>query len=235
MPADTHFWVALTEIVWINVLLSGDNAVVIALACRSLPQDMRKWGILLGVGPAILLRILFTLFVGTLLAVPFLKLIGAGLLLWIAVNLMLPEEEDPQRLGEHHGTLWAAARTIILADAVMSLDNVVAIAAAAGGDTLLLVIGLLLSMPMIIFGSALLLRVMERFPILVTAGAGLLGWIAGKLVLSDPMLHGLTAGDNLLISKGVPALGAALVVATGYLWAAQRRRGQPISANADPS
>ena len=231
MTADTHFWVALAEIVWINVLLSGDNAVVIALACRSLPQDLRKWGILLGVGPAVALRIIFTLFIGTLLKVPFLKLIGAGLLLWIAVKLILPEDEDPQHPGEHHGSLWAAARTIIVADAVMSLDNVIAIAAAAKGDWLLLIVGLLLSMPMIIFGSALLLQVMERFPILVTAGAGLLGWIAGELVLSDPLLEGL--GDNALIDEGVPALGAALVVATGHIWATQRRRTQTFSVNAD--
>ena len=223
MPEDTHFWVALAEIVWINILLSGDNAVVIALACRSLPEDMRKWGILLGVAPAVVLRIVFTLFVGTLLTVPFLKLIGAALLLWIAVKLMLPEE-DPDHPGEHHGSLWVAARTIIVADAVMSLDNVIAIAAAAKGDTLLLVVGLLLSMPMIIFGSALLLRVMERFPILVTAGAGLLGWIAGELVLSDPTLQGLADERNVMIHQGVPALGAALVIATGYLLAAQRRR-----------
>ena len=139
MPDDTHFWVALAEIVWINILLSGDNAVVIALACRSLPEEQRKWGILLGVGPAVVLRIVFTVFVGTLLAVPFLKLIGAALLLWIAVKLMLPEDEDPQHPGEHHGSLWAAARTIIVADAVMSLDNVIAIAAAAQGRLLLLV------------------------------------------------------------------------------------------------
>ena len=154
-----------------------------------------------------MLRIIFTLFIGTLLKVPFLKLIGAGLLLWIAIKLILPEVEDPQYPGEHRGSLWAAARTIIVADAVMSLDNVIAIAAAAKGDWLLLVIGLLLSMPMIIFGSALLLRVMERFPILVTAGAGLLGWIAGELVLSDPLLEGLTAGDSGLIDEAVPALG----------------------------
>ena len=234
MPADTHFWVALAEIVWINILLSGDNAVVIALACRSLPEDQRKWGILLGVGPAVVLRIIFTLFIGTLMAVPFLKLIGAALLLWIAVKLMLPEDEDPQHPGEHRGTLWAAARTIIVADAVMSLDNVIAIAAAAKGDWLLLIVGLLLSMPMIIFGSALLLRVMERFPILVTAGAGLLGWIAGELVLSDPLLEGLTAGDSGLIDEAVPALGAALVVATGHIWAALRRREQTVAVNANP-
>lgn len=234
MPDDTHFWLALAEIVWINILLSGDNAVVIALACRSLPEEMRKWGILLGVAPAVVLRIVFTLFVGTLLTVPFLKLIGAALLLWIAVKLMLPEEEDPEHPGAHHGSLWVAARTIIVADAVMSLDNVIAIAAAAKGDTVLLVVGLLLSMPMIIFGSALLLRVMERFPILVTAGAGLLGWIAGELVLSDPTLQGLADEHNVMIHEGIPALGAALVIATGHLLAAQRRRAtSPVEANPD--
>ncbi|MFL5334252.1 MAG: TerC family protein [Geminicoccaceae bacterium] len=229
MAAESTFWLALGEIVWINVLLSGDNAVVIALACRSLPQEMRKWGILLGVGPAIILRAVFTAFVGTLLGVPYLKLVGAGLLLWIAVSLMLPDhEEDPAHAGEHHGSLWAAVRTIVVADAVMSLDNVIAIAAAAKGDMVLLIIGLLLSMPMIIFGSGILLRVMERFPILVTAGAGLLGWIAGELAVSDPLLHSWLGHGALLETLLVPALGAALVVTSGYLWAAWRRRGQMI-------
>ena len=229
MAADNTFWLALGEIVWINVLLSGDNAVVIALACRSLPQEMRKWGILLGVGPAIILRAVFTAFVGTLLGVPYLKLVGAGLLLWIAVSLMLPDhEEDPAHAGEHHGSLWAAVRTIVVADAVMSLDNVIAIAAAAKGDMVLLIIGLLLSMPMIIFGSSVLLHVMERFPILVTAGAALLGWIAGELAVSDPLLHGWLGHGALLGALFVPALGAALVVTSGYLWAARRRRVQAV-------
>ena len=224
-PNGPGFWLALGEIVWINVLLSGDNAVVIALACRSLPAAQRKWGILLGVAPAIVLRVVFTLFVGTLLAAPYLKLIGAALLLWIAVGLMLPEaDEDPAHPGEPHGSLWAAIRTIVVADAVMSLDNVIAIAAAAKGDTLLLILGLLLSMPMIIFGSALLLRVMERFPILVTAGAGLLGWIAGELILSDPLLAGWAEQRGPLLTEAVPALGAVLVMATGYVLTAQRRR-----------
>src|SRR5215216_5705421 len=119
MAADNTFWLALAEIVWINVLLSGDNAVVIALACRSLPQESRKWGILLGVGPAIILRVVFTAFMGTLLRLPFLKLVGAGLLLWIAVSLMLPEDDaNPAHAGEHHGSLWVAVRTIVVADAV---------------------------------------------------------------------------------------------------------------------
>jgi YjbE family integral membrane protein len=236
MPADTQFWVALAEIGWINILLSGDNAVVIALACRSLPHDMRKWGILLGVGPAIVLRIIFTAFVGALLAIPFLKLVGSALLLWIAVGLMLPDAgDDPAHPGEHHGSLWVAIRTIVVADVVMSLDNVIAIAAAAKGDTLMLVAGLLLSMPMIIFGSALLLRVMDRFPILIAAGAGLLGWIAGELAVSDPLVHAWAEHRGPLVAKGVPALGAVLVVTTGYLWAAQRRRVQAVEAAADGS
>ena len=236
MAAGMQFWVALAEIAWINVLLSGDNAVVIALACRSLPRAQQKWGILLGVGPAVVLRVIFTAFVGTLLAVPFLKLVGSALLLWIAVSLMLPDEgEDLTHRGEGHGSLWVAARTIVVADAVMSLDNVIAIAAAAKGSMLLMILGLLLSMPMIIFGSALLLRVMERFPILVTAGAGLLGWIAGELAVSDPLLHGWAERGGALAAEGEPALCAALVVGTGYLWAAQRRRVRAAEAGTDRS
>src|SRR3954470_95735 len=182
MAAESTFWLALGEIVWINVLLSGDNAVVIALACRSLPQEMRKWGILLGVGPAIILRAVFTAFVGTLLGVPYLKLVGAGLLLWIAVSLMLPaHEEDPAHAGEHHGSLWAAVRTIVVADAVMSLDNVIAIAAAAKGSFVLLVLGLVISMPLVIFGSALILKILNRLPVLIWAGGALLGYIAGEV------------------------------------------------------
>ncbi|MGD9509224.1 MAG: TerC family protein [Geminicoccaceae bacterium] len=234
MPDDSQFWVALGEIVWINILLSGDNAVVIALACRSLPNEMRKWGILLGVAPAIVLRVLFTGFVSTLLQVPYLKFVGSALLLWIAIGLMLPEEDDdPEHAGGHHGSLWVAIRTIVVADAVMSLDNVIAIAAAANGDNILLVFGLLLSMPLVIFGSALLLKVMERWPVLVVAGAALLGWIAGELLLSDPALHGWGEHVGAMIEKGVPALCAALVVATGHLWAAQRRRAQTVAAERD--
>ena len=227
MPDDSHFWISLGEIVWINILLSGDNAVVIALACRSLPREMRKWGVLLGVAPAIVLRVLFTGFVGALLAVPWLKLIGAALLLWIATGLMLPEEETGTGIpGEHHGSLWVAVRAIVVADAVMSLDNVIAIAAAANGDTVLLVAGLLLSMPMVIFGSALLLAIMERWPVLVVAGAALLGWIAGELALSDPALRGWGEHAGPLLAYGVPAMGAALVVAAGTIWAGWRQRPQ---------
>jgi YjbE family integral membrane protein len=234
MPDDSQFWVGLGEIVWINVLLSGDNAVVIALACRSLPNEMRKWGILLGVAPAVVLRILFTGFVGTLLLVPYLKFVGSALLLWIAVSLIVPDEDDdPEHAGGHHGSLWGAIRTIVVADAVMSLDNVIAIAAAANGDKVLLVAGLLLSMPLVLFGSALLLKVMERWPILVVAGAALLGWVAGELLLSDPSLQGWSEHAGAMIETGVPALCALLVVATGHLWAAQRRRAQTVAAERD--
>lgn len=234
MPDDSQYWVALAEIIWINILLSGDNAVVIALASRSLPPEQRKWGIILGVGPAILLRLVFTAFVANLLAVPYLKLVGAALLLWIAVSLLLPDAgDDPAHSGKHHRSLWSAIRTIVVADAVMSLDNVIAIAAAAKGQTLLLILGLLLSMPMIIFGSTLLLRIMERFPILVAAGAGLLGWIAGELALSDPLVRASMAQGSPLVAYGVPALGAGLVVTTGHLRAAHQRRAQAEASDAD--
>ncbi|MFO1071981.1 MAG: TerC family protein [Geminicoccaceae bacterium] len=232
MPNSAHFWLALAEIVWINLLLSGDNAVVIALACRGLPPAQRRWGIVLGTLPAVLLRVLFTLCIGSLLALPFLKILGAALLLWIAVGLIQPDAgPDTARLTNRRHSLWVAVRTIVVADAVMSLDNVVAIAAAAAGDMVLLVAGLLLSMPMIIFGSGLILGLLERWPLLVTAGAGLLGWIAGDMLLSDPVLPDWAERHRQVLETVLPALGAALVVATGHLWAAQRRRVAAVQAD----
>lgn len=181
------FWVSLLQIIWIDLLLSGDNAVVIALACRSLPEKQRKWGILLGAGAAVGLRIIFALVVSYLLGIPFLKVVGGLLLFWIALKLILDQEG-----GEHHvesaDSLWKAVRTIAIADAVMSLDNVVAIAAAARGHAELFIFGLLLTIPLIIFGSQLLLKLISRFPILVWFGAALLGWIAGEMLLGDKVV-----------------------------------------------
>ncbi|ADH88428.1 Integral membrane protein TerC [Ancylobacter novellus DSM 506] len=178
------FWVALLQIIWIDLLLSGDNAVVIALACRSLPEKQRKWGILLGAGAAVGLRILFALAVSFLLGVPFLKVVGALLLFWIAIKLVLDEGGEGHHV-ESADSLWKAVRTIAIADAVMSLDNVVAIAAAARGHAELFIFGLLLTIPLIIFGSQLILKLISRFPILVWFGAALLGWIAGEMLVSD--------------------------------------------------
>lgn len=235
----TPYIVPILQIIWIDLLLSGDNAVVIALACRQLPERQRKLGMLLGAGTAIGLRIIFAIFVTYLLQVPFLKIIGGLLLLWIGIKLAVGEEEGGHDV-ESSDNLWRAVRTIAIADAVMSLDNVIAIAAAAGGNIWLFIFGLLLSIPLIIYGSTLLSTVMDRFPAIIWAGAALLGWIAGEMVVTDGFvmewLRGLNAsfvttgtgsdghGGTVSITKpiaaiyyGSAAVGAALVIATGYL------------------
>ncbi|WP_088346210.1 MULTISPECIES: TerC family protein [Rhodomicrobium] len=219
------FWVGVLQIIWINILLSGDNAVVIALACRSLPARQRMWGMLLGAGVAILMRVVFTLIISTLMALPFLKLAGGLALFFIAVKLLLPEEEETH--VESSAKLWSAVRIVALADLVMSLDNVIAIAAAAKGNVALFVFGLALSIPLIIVGAALVMSLLTRFPILVWAGAGLLGWIAGELIVTDPGLHGILAeamGSEALHSLHyvAAAAGAAIVIGVGYML--RRRR-----------
>jgi YjbE family integral membrane protein len=181
-------WLPLLEIIWIDILLSGDNAVVIALACRSLPDRQRTLGVILGSGAAVALRVVFTLFVVELLGLPYLKIAGGVLLAWIAI--MLAGAEEPQKEIRPANTLWSAIRIIAVADAVMSLDNMVAVAAAAKGSKLLILLGLALSIPLIVFGSTLVLALLNRLPVLVWAGAALLGWIAGDLLCSDPVRHG---------------------------------------------
>ncbi|MFC5419016.1 TerC family protein [Bosea eneae] len=230
------FWTSLLQIIWIDLLLSGDNAVVIALAVRSLPEKQRKVGILLGAGAAVGLRILFAVVVTYLLAVPFLKVVGALLLFWIAIKLAKGEEEAHGDI-EASDNLWKAVRTIAIADAVMSLDNVLAIAAAARGHFELFIFGLLLTIPLIVYGARLLSTVLERFPILIWLGAALLGWIAGEMLLGDlAVLQWLQANmPNWVVSVPVsdtnpigllPAkvpfytaatLGALVVVVAGYL------------------
>ncbi|CAN7281628.1 TerC family protein [Bosea sp. LjRoot90] len=182
--SSSTFWVSLLQIIWIDLLLSGDNAVVIALACRSLPENRRKLGIWLGAGAAVGLRIIFAMVVSYLLAVPFLKVVGGVLLFWIAIKLAMGEEEAHSEI-EASDNLWRAVRTIAIADAVMSLDNVVAIAAASRGHAELFIFGLLLTIPLIIMGAQLLTRIIERYPIIVWLGAALLGWIAAEMILGD--------------------------------------------------
>lgn len=182
--SSSQFWVSLLQIIWIDLLLSGDNAVVIALACRSLPENKRKLGIWLGAGAAVGLRIAFALVVTYLLGVPYLKLIGGILLFWIAIKLAKGEEESHGEI-EASDNLWKAVRTIAIADAVMSLDNVIAIAGAAKGHPELFIFGLLLSIPLIIMGAQLLTTIIERYPILIWLGAALLGWIAAEMILGD--------------------------------------------------
>lgn len=219
----TAFWLALGQIIWINILLSGDNAVVIALAARSLPPRQQKQAILIGSGAAIVMRIALTLVAAQLLQLPWLKLIGALLLVYIGVTLVLPEDEGDAEGKEASGMI-AAVRTILIADLVMSLDNVIAVAAAAKGDTTLLVIGLAMSIPLVVFGSTLLLKVIERFPLVIWLGAALLGFIAGEIVVEDPAIKdGLAAaasdvglsGGSLATACGLA--GAVLVVAIGAL------------------
>ncbi|MFN3671847.1 MAG: TerC family protein [Bosea sp. (in: a-proteobacteria)] len=182
--SSSQFWVSLLQIIWIDLLLSGDNAVVIALACRSLPEKQRKIGIWLGASAAIGLRILFALVVSYLLNVPFLKVAGGLMLFWIAIKLAMGEEEAHSDIAASD-SLWKAVRTIAIADAVMSLDNVIAIAAASRGHPELFIFGLLLSIPLIIMGAQFLTSIIERYPILVWLGAALLGWIAAEMILGD--------------------------------------------------
>jgi len=221
------FWVDLLQIMGINILLSGDNAVVIALASRSLPDKQRNMAVLGGSAAAIILRIIFCLVIVWLLAIPFLKLVGGLLLLWIGVKLIVPEDEHGEDGIAAKSNLWGAIQTIMVADAVMSLDNVVAIAAVAKDSITLIVLGLIISVPLIVFGSQLVLRVLNRFPILVMLGGGLLGWIAGEIIVSDPVVHGNIPLDHHLqeqIARPVLALG---VMAVGALLA-RRKKAEAI-------
>lgn len=212
-------WGAILQIILIDILLGGDNAVVIALACKNLPREQRRKGILWGTAGAIILRLILISFAVVLLEVPFLKLIGGVLLLWIGVKLMLPSEHPDVAPA---GRLSAAIRTIIVADLVMSLDNVIAIAGAAEGGEgshrfFLVAFGLLLSVPLIVFGSQLVLKLLDRYPIIVIAGAGLLGWIGGGLIASDRVLESTLAGAGPALPQIAAALGALLVISIG-LW-----------------
>ena len=221
------FWAALGSIIWVNILLSGDNAVVIALAARSLPPHQQKKAIFFGSAAAIVMRIGLTLIAVEMLKWPWLKIIGGVLLVYIGVSLLLEEDDGAEGGSDtENAGLLAAIRTILVADLVMSLDNVLAVAAAAKGDTVLLVLGLAISIPLIIFGSTLLLKVMERFPLIITAGAGLLGWLAGEMILTDPAVvtrFGEQPHSVLYIGAGI---GAALVVALG-LFIKKRQQAQP--------
>jgi len=185
-----EFWVALGQIIIIDILLGGDNAVVIALACRKLPPAQRAKGIIWGTAGAIILRVVLILFAMTLLNLPFLKFIGALLLVWIGVKLIAPDEDDHDGI-EGSDKLFAAIKTIIVADLVMSVDNVIAIAGAAQNagehSTLLVVLGLLISIPIIVAGSQLVIKLMARFPFIIVAGGMLLGWIAGGMLVTDPV------------------------------------------------
>lgn len=195
-----EFWLAVGQIIMIDILLGGDNAVVIALACRRLPPRQRTLGILWGTAGAIVLRVILIFFALTLLTIPYLKLVGAALLLWIGIKLLLPEDEDKHGRLESSERLWAAVKTVIVADFVMSLDNVIAIAGSAEGagdqhKMLLVIFGLVVSIPIIVWGSQLVVRLMDRFPIVITLGGMLLGWIAGEMAVNDPALLPILSGE----------------------------------------
>ena len=217
------FWIGLVKIIWINIILSGDNAVVIAMAARTLPVHQQRKAVLFGSAAAVILRVLLTVVAAKLLAMPYLQIIGGVLLLWIGVQL-LGESDDGEEGGpKHHGTLMSAIRTILIADLIMSLDNVIAVAAAAKGDTVLLILGLAISIPLVIFGSTLMIKLMERFPIIVVIGAGLIGWVAGEAIVSDNVLKNFVEANRWLHYAG-PALGAALVIGLGKLVQARASR-----------
>jgi YjbE family integral membrane protein len=207
---ETGFWVAVVQIIWINILLSGDNAVVIAMACRGLKPRQRVLGMIIGAGVASVLLILFTGIIATLMTLPLLKLIGGCALLWVAYDLVSPDSDDASDI-EAGESLWRAVRIVVVADIVMSLDNVIAVAAAAQGNYLLLVLGLAISIPIVIGGSAAIMAILARFPILVWAGGALLGWIAGGLLATDPLVAGyVSAGIHLVFDSGYSILGYAL-------------------------
>jgi YjbE family integral membrane protein len=243
--AEPTFWVAVGKIIWINILLSGDNALVIALACRGLKPRHRLWGMIFGAGAAVLLRIIFTGIVASLMALPYLKLVGGLALIVIAAKLLVPENENEDDI-ESASHLWQAIQIVVVADIVMSLDNVIAVAAAANGSVPLLILGLAISVPLIVAGAALIMALLEKLPVLVWAGAALLGWIAGEVIATDPgvepWLHTLFAGpvgealDSVLAVLRIPpqfahagpaaeylcaALGVIVVLVVGYIW---RRR-----------
>ena len=210
------FWAALGSIILANILLSGDNAVVIALAARSMPPQQQQKAILFGSGAAIVMRTALTILAAEMLKWPYLKIIGGLLLLYIGVSLMLEDNEEEGGSNDNaNAGMLAAVRTILIADLVMSLDNVLAVAAAAKGNTALLIIGLAISIPLIVFGSTLLLKIMERFPIIITVGAALLGFLAGEMLLTDPAVTARFGELSHAIVNTAGAIGAALVVLIG--------------------
>jgi YjbE family integral membrane protein len=217
-----EFWIGLVKIIWINIILSGDNAVVIALAARTLPPHQQRKAVLWGSGAAVVLRILLTVVAAKLLALPYLQIVGGALLLWIGIQLLGEEDEDDKGEVKHHGTLMSAVRTILIADLVMSLDNVIAVAAAAQGSMVLLILGLAISIPLVIFGATLMVKLMERFPIIVVGGAALIGWVAGETIVSDTIFADYLAANHWVHYAGA-ITGAVVVVVFGKIVQARGR------------
>jgi YjbE family integral membrane protein len=236
------FWIGLAKIIGVNVVLSGDNAVVIALAARSLPPKQQKLAIIWGAGAAVVLRIILTIFAVAMLTLPWLKIVGSLLLFWIGIKLLVPEDDEADINASDH--MLTAIKTILIADLVMSLDNVIGVAAAAGGSMTLLILGLAISIPLVVFGAKLLVTLMERFPVIITIGAALIGMVAGEMLVTDPValdwMNGMAGiqiaagkpmlnGINLELAAG--AVGAVIVVVWG-LWLAKRHEAQvPAPSN----
>jgi YjbE family integral membrane protein len=215
-----EFWIGLIKIIWINIILSGDNAVVIALAARSLPAEQQKKAIMFGSGAAVVLRIGLTVVAAKLLELSYLQIVGGLLLLWVGTQLLHGEDEGDEGDSGKAG-LWVAIRTILIADLVMSLDNVIAVAAAAKGSMTLLILGLAISIPLVIFGSQLMIKLMDRFPIIIWFGAGLIGWVGGETIVSDVALKSIVETNGWL-HYAAPALGAALVLGIGKMASAKK-------------
>jgi YjbE family integral membrane protein len=237
---DFAVWKALGAIIWVNLLLSGDNAVVIALAARSLPARQQKLAVFWGSAAAIVMRVILTVFAVALLQLPWLKLVGGLLLLWIGVKLLVPEDDEEDI--DASDNLLQAVKTILIADLVMSLDNVIAVAAAAeqgppATKIPLLIIGLALSIPIVIFGSTLMLHLMERYPIIITLGAGLLGWIAGEIMVTDPAAVDWVKANAAWLHewKLAPGVGAVFVVLLGKWIARKKERERAETPQASPA
>ncbi len=206
-----QFWFAALQIIYINILLSGDNAVVIALACRGLPPKQRRWGVIWGAAGAVVLRVVLTVFAVKLLELPWLRAVGGVLLLWIGIKL-IAEDGDDDKTVQASERLWSAVRTVIIADLVMSVDNVLGVAAAARGSVPLLVFGLVVSIPLVIAGSQIILKLIERFPFIILAGGGLLGWIAGSLLVEDAALLPWIHANAGWLEWAGPVAGVLFVV-----------------------
>jgi YjbE family integral membrane protein len=216
MLLTADFWIGLVKIVWINIVLSGDNAVVIALAARTLPSHQQRTAVFWGSGAAVVLRVILTVVAAKMLELPWLQIVGGALLLWIGIQLLSEEDESDEGEARHHGSLIAAIRTILIADLIMSLDNVIAVAAAAQGSLVLLILGLAISIPLVIFGATLMVNLMERFPVIVVAGAALIGWVAGETIVSDHVFASYLVGKPWLHYAGA-GLGAVAVVLVGKM------------------
>ena len=235
------FWLSLGEIMLVNILLSGDNAVMIALAARSLPPEQQKKAIIGGSIAAVIILVVLTVAAAELLEFPYLRLVGSVLLFWIAIQLLLPEDEEEEQT-QGGGGLLAAVRTILVANLVMSLDNVLGVAAVAQGRVALLIAGLGISIPVIVFGSTLVLKLMTRFPVIITLGAALLGWVAGDMFVSDPAIAPFVASRLAWAHVQLPldidfnlvqALGAAMVIVVGRILASRAARAAPATIAID--